>query len=729
LLRVWKHILYSVIIYDTAALKYVESLPKSKMNMGGMSEEFNMDDLEKDDELQNELRLLGWCDDEPQSRDQRKPSVRKIKPKPSETSAHVEVTRGFSYSVGDIGKDDGKDVEFTDEDMMDPDLLSELQTLHISDDHHDAKSLYRDADSVKKDECSEESEDESGDPRIPDSVDMKRNSNSALKTNHTSIGNSDASEKMTSAEAKSRALACHKEGNKAEALKWMKMSKALEQDSIGTVKKLTKKTNSEKAIMPSKESSPKVIDVSSSNNIKATRSPDARESTPGDRFTHLENALNAAMKDSLKEAQLLLPTDRTASANKLKNYKRYQQDMNVLASRRGLPGAEPAPFKWMSIEKDTIVENLDIGDDQLVLVIEVVSGLEMSLVGQTSRTITVTYDLGLPKEAPITGKINGKVDANGCAVLKFQSCLPIVKRNRTMQTNIRKTKATFEVALTRGVFFSNVDLGTASLSLVDLNTKCECGGILPLEKSSSSSTGKKITACSAGSMTVFVKMRKPVAAPEIVKSVERTLVLEGWPSLGHVYRSPTAAASVGSSSHNDQKDSEEPHQDELNLHPAGLVNATRAKVPSSQPKANADFAILSEREKSDPCSAEFLESNDVLEAEIASDTAAIREIEGRPASTYSEEEESSLFTMKLRVQLMTTKLNMLVSSVQEEVLTLEQYVDKVKARLGRDRVLAQYLLVVSRQEEPPEGTSHYLASLTKRINIMQKEIATVESAT
>ena len=40
-----------------------------------MSEEFNMDDLEKDDELQNELRLLGWCDDEPPSRDQRKASV------------------------------------------------------------------------------------------------------------------------------------------------------------------------------------------------------------------------------------------------------------------------------------------------------------------------------------------------------------------------------------------------------------------------------------------------------------------------------------------------------------------------------------------------------------------------------------------------------------------------------------------------------------------------------
>lgn len=704
------------------------------MNMAGMSEEFNMDDLEKDDELQNELRLLGWCDDEPQSRDQRKPSASKIKPKPSKTRITIEETRDLSYSVDNIGKDDGEDVDFTDDDMMDPDLLSELNTLHISDDHHDETSLSRDTDATKNETHSDESEDEASDPYIHDSVDMKRNKSSAEKTINSSISENDASEKMTSAEAKSRALICHKEGNKAEALKWLKMSKALEQDSgIGTVKKLNKKSISEKNIVPSKESNPKATDAGSNYNAKTSFVPDAKESTPGDSFTHLENALNSAMKDSLKEAQILLPTDRTASANKVKSYKRYQQDLNVLASRRGIPGAEPAPFKWVTIEKDTVVENLDIGDDQLVLVIEAVSGLEMSLVGQTSRTITVSYDLGIPKEAPITGKINGKVDANGCAILKFQSCLPIVKRNRSMQTNIRKTKATFEVALTRGVFFSNVDLGTASLSLADLNTKCECGGILPLEKSSSSSTGKKITSCSAGSMTVFVKMRKPVATAEVIKTVERTLVLEGWPSIGHVYRSPTATATatgidVGSPQHN-QKVSEGPHSDELSTHPVGPVTAIRAKAPSMQPKGNADFAILSEREKSDPCSAEFLESNDVLEAEIASDSASITEIESRPASTHSEEEESSLFTMKLRVQLMTTKLNMLVSSVQQEILSLEQYVDKLKTRLGRDRVLAQYLLAVSRQEEPPEGTSHNLASLTKRINIMQKEIATVESAT
>ena len=700
------------------------------MNMAGMSEEFNMDDLEKDDELQNELRLLGWCDDEPPSRDQRKPSESKIKPKPSKANVPIVETRDFSYSVDDVGKDDGKDVEFTDEDMMDPDLLSELRTLHISDDHHDEKNDYN----------SGESDDESGGSHLPSSSDTKHNKSSAEKTTPTGISENDASEKMTSAEAKSRALACHKEGNKAEALKWMKMSKALEQDSgIGTIKKLNKKTNSEKAIVPSKESSSKVLDVNSSDSSKTSRAPDVKESMSGDRFTHLENALSSAMKDCLKEAQILLPTDRTASATKLKNYKRYQQDLNVLQSRRGLPGAEPAPFKWMSIEKDTVVENLEIGDDQLVLVIEAVSGLEMSLVGQTSRTITVSYDLGIPKEAPITGKINGKVDANGCAILKFQSVLPIVKRNRSMQTNIRKTKATFEVALTRGVFFSNVDLGTASLSLADLNTKCACGGILPLEKSSNSSTGKKITACSAGSMTVYFKMRKPVAAAEVLKTVERTLVLEGWPSLSHVYRSPTATATatathtdtntVLSSPQTNQKVSDEGSSDASGAHSAGLVSATRAKVPSMQPKTNADFAILSEREKSDPCSAEFLESNDVLEAEIASDSAAILEIEGRPASAHSEEDESSLFTMKLRVQLMTTKLNMLVTSVQQEVLSLEQYIDKLKARLGRDRVLAQYLLAVSRQEEPPEGTSHNLASLTKRINIMQKEIANVESAT
>lgn len=695
--------------------------------MSGKNEEFNMEDLENDDELQNELRSLGWCDDEPPSRSQPKPSAIKIMPKPPRTDKPTELTNHPSYSVNDNEGDDERDVEFTDEDMMDPELLSQLRTLDIMDDEQDEKSPNQNSDANKKTPYLGEPGAQSKNPHISISADTRSIKNSVEKSINMSISDNDASTKITSAEAKSRALACQKEGNKAEALKWLKMSKAIEQDSgLGPIKKLNKRTVSDKAIVVSRALSTRLTDIGSDSNLVTSQLSNAKQSAPGDRFSHLENALNSAMKDSLNEAQLLLPTDRTASAAKVRNYKRYQQELNVLASRRGLPGAEPAPFKWLSVEKDTVVENLDIGDDQLVLVIEAVSGLEASLVGQSSRSITISYDLGLPRETPITGKITGKVGANGCAVLKFQSVLSIIKRCRSLQTTVSKKKATFEVALTRGVFFSNLDLGTATLSLADLNTKCECGGTLPLEKSSSSTTGKKIISFSPGSMTVYLKLRKPVATAEVVRTLERTLVLEGWPSLDHVYRAPTPATETARPQEV-PKIREEHHEDKSDTPPNGLVNTTRAKVPSMQSKNTTDPAALSEREKSDPCSAEFLESNDVLEAEICADSAAIAELECRAASTLSEEEESLLFTMKMRVQLMTTKLNMLVSSVQQGQLSLEQYLERVKARLGRDRLLAQYLISVSRQEDPPEGTTHHIKSLTKRINIMQSEISTAEA--
>lgn len=75
----------------------------------------------------------------------------------------------------------------------------------------------------------------------------------------------------------------------------------------------------------------------------------------------------------------------------------------MLFSRRGIPGAEPAPFSWQTIEKNLVIEHLDIGDDQLVLMVEGIFDLEVSLAGHSSRTVVLSYDLGLPREEPITG--------------------------------------------------------------------------------------------------------------------------------------------------------------------------------------------------------------------------------------------------------------------------------------------------------------------------------------
>lgn len=219
------------------------------------------------------------------------------------------------------------------------------------------------------------------------------------------------------------------------------------------------------------------------------------------RFAHLEAALTSAMSQCLKEARNYQTIDRKVAADKMREYKKYEQEMNVLLSRKNLSGAEPPVFRWSTKVKETVVEHLNLGDDQLVLMIEGLFDIEDLLVGHSSRAIVITYDLGVPKEEPITGKITGKVDTTGTAKLDYKSVLPILKRGRSIVTLFARKKATFEISLNRGMFFSPVVLGSASLPLAELNEKCECGGSLPIIGLS----GKKKTASpAAGSIKVFI---------------------------------------------------------------------------------------------------------------------------------------------------------------------------------------------------------------------------------
>ena len=98
------------------------------------------------------------------------------------------------------------------------------------------------------------------------------------------------------------------------------------------------------------------------------------------------------------------------------------------------------------------------------------------------------------------------------------------------------------------------------------------------------------------------------------------------------------------------------------------------------------------------------------------------------AKNVSEEDESAMFTMKLRLQLMTSKLNALVSSVQQEELSFGDYIEKVKSRLERDKVLIQWVTEASRRTEPPVDSAQHKSSLMRRIGIMERELSEANDA-
>lgn len=133
------------------------------MNTNEFDEEsFNMDDLEDDKELQAELRMMGWSDDVPASAIDRIQEKKQKKAPPTNhpktITAIKEVEKNFV--MPDVESFDEDNIEFTEEDMMDPDLLSQLQALNGDDTGNDLMNVE------DENQCENENEDEDEDENI-----------------------------------------------------------------------------------------------------------------------------------------------------------------------------------------------------------------------------------------------------------------------------------------------------------------------------------------------------------------------------------------------------------------------------------------------------------------------------------------------------------------------------------------------------------------------------------
>lgn len=84
----------------------------------------------------------------------------------------------------------------------------------------------------------------------------------------------------------------------------------------------------------------------------------------------------------------------------------------------------------------------------------------------------------------------------------------------------------------------------------------------------------------------------------------------------------------------------------------------------------------------------------------------------------------------LRLQLLRAKLQALEMQVQNETLSLPDYIAKLRLRVQRDQALARYLAKEVRSEDPEELQESRMkaARVLQRVKIMQQEIANVEAA-
>jgi rhodanese-related sulfurtransferase len=518
---------------------------------------------------------------------------------------------------------------------------------------------------------------------------------------------------------KQRAVALKKEGRKSEALDVLKEVKRLqnisepsEKQSLGSLQ--TVKTDRQnppvlKSELDSKMETNTMVSSTSRKqpgieqhiapqvnnrsfvNVPSQKSPAQAKLDPpldsfpysagNDQFTPLENAINEAMKSLLLEAKELKESQPHKAAEKFRKYKSLKDELLVLASRRAIPGALPPLFRWSTISKETIIEDSTLGDDQLKLRIQSINDLEAVLQDHSSRTLSLSYNVGVVKDNPEykTKQVRYKTSERSAEFLE-ENIFTFRRKGSTIESQFSRKKITFTLILHRGMFHADKILGTAKLNLSDLLTKCKAGGFLQLLDPS----GKKTI---GGRLEVYAMLRRPISNPEILLETERELVIQEWPSVLQQSFQPPPLEAI----------------------PVSIPQAN--EPPPLQPAANQsaiDFTLLSDLEKDDPLNTNFIVSNDVLESEISSTEASI-------ASCRDPDVISDL---QIRLMLLQGKLAVLVNQVQNETLTFEDYIDSVKQRLESDKRLAVYCNQSNRKAEAVQ--------LMKRIRIMQSEILSAE---
>jgi hypothetical protein len=410
-----------------------------------------------------------------------------------------------------------------------------------------------------------------------------------------------------------------------------------------------------------------------------------------------------ASNNFLKEAKKYKELNQTALAvEKMKKYKYYQQELSVLHSRKQM-GINSIPFfTWKTYRKEEKVENIEIAENEMKLQISGLVGIEGLISTHNHRTIALTVNFGKGNaEKDDILEIPG-VKADGSSVeYNFSRTLPILKRSKLAQQLYSRKKITVELLMNKGLFRGQYSVAMAVLPLADLLNKSTVGGDLPLysvEKASDGGSNKKGKLI-GGMLRMTVTIRTPLVTPEMKIIEERELVIEEWPSAAPVPQVPTITTVLPPSA--------------PAVEPKKEMKSIESSVDPNHGKLLELGKQLTEKEKHDPENLEFIVSNDVFEAEIQAIESVL--------SSGKMEDEGDELPLRIKQQTLQAKLQLLVYSVQNETLSLEDYLSLLKERIEKDKKMVLYQKFLG----TPESKAIAL-KLLKRVKIMETEIKNAE---
>jgi len=255
------------------------------------------------------------------------------------------------------------------------------------------------------------------------------------------------------------------------------------------------------------------------------------------------------------------------------------------------------------------------------------------------------------------------------------------------------------------------------LSYQDFASKCEIGGDLQLLTPDKSDTGQysKRAKALGGKLKVTMKVRVPFVEKEVKITEERKLVIGAWPSLEATTTAMTTVSSSSTAVAASESSKAVPFS-RVGGNSVAAEDDEEKVLPVNKAKAEEKFGVhLSEKEKNDPDALDFYVSNDVLEQEIGS-------LEERLVKGEVAEEEQ--VTMQLRLQLLRSKLDMLVYAVQNEQLSLDDYLMSLKKRVEQDQYLALYLKTLE-----TTASKKLAVKVLKRKKVMEAEVQGAEENT
>jgi hypothetical protein len=343
-----------------------------------------------DPSLHDELLSLGWVDHGAPAVSGRKPPPKAKKPvssnraddKPQHVAAMIDSESIVPLDIGGIGLVDEDNVQFTDADMEDEGLLAEFDYIsggggvHSAEQHEEEEEEQEEHDAADTDQ-------EPGVAKSTDTLPRQPQASAPAPAASAQIPGIPTVE-----DAKRNAVKFKREGNQAEALKWLRYSKQLENGTFtsppvlpanvsisgntASVSVTTRMTHSTPAAAQQASSTATRSSVATSASVGPNATSSAKGTPPvpplttqpsithqaitttmsssvglgGDPFEPLESAIVEASNSALREAKAAEKADKKLAVAKMREYKTLQQELVVLRSRRNTPGASPALFHW-----------------------------------------------------------------------------------------------------------------------------------------------------------------------------------------------------------------------------------------------------------------------------------------------------------------------------------------------------------------------------------------------